>query len=384
MIYNFDELPDRKGTESFKWLHFEPDVLPMWVADMDFVSPAPVIRALQERVAHGIFGYPTDLPGMREVIVERLARLYQWRVTPEDLVFMPGVVTGLNMAAHAFVGQGEGLLVQPPVYMPFLSAARNAGGITQAAELSRDADGHYGIDQDAFETAITGQTRLFVLCNPHNPVGRVFTRRELECLADICLRHHLVICTDEIHGDLIYSGRQHLPIASLSPEIARNTVTLMAPSKTFNIAGLGCSFAVIQNPDLRKQFIQAGQGLVHFVNLLGLVAGKAAYQEGQEWLDQLLVYLEGNRDLLCTVVKNDLPGVKMYCPEGTYLAWLDCRDAGIVGKPAAFFLEKARVAVNDGEAFGSGGAGFVRLNFGCPRPMLIEALQRMKRALEER
>jgi cystathionine beta-lyase len=353
----------------------------MWVADMDFMSPPPVIQALQARVAHGVFGYPGELAGFREVIVERLARLYGWQVACDEIVLIPGVVTGLNMAAQAFVKPGEDLLVQPPVYTPFLGAARHASCQAQEAMLARGADGHYRIDLDAFEDAITPQTRLFLLCNPHNPVGRVFTRHELECLAEVCLRRGLVVCSDEIHCDLVYTGHQHVPIATLSPEIARNTITLMAPSKTFNIAGLGCSFAVIQNPEMRKSFVKAGRGLVHFVNALALVAGKAAYQDGQEWLDQLLVYLEGNRDLLDAFVREELPGVKMVRPEGTYLAWLDCREAGIDGKPCEFFLQKARVALGDGEGFGSGGAGFVRLNFGCPRPMLLEALERMKRAL---
>jgi cystathionine beta-lyase len=384
MIYNFDELPDRKRTESFKWCHYDPDVLPMWVADMDFVSPEPVVRALQERVAHGVFGYPEDLPGLRDVIVARMETLYGWQIKPDDLVFIPGVVTGLNMAAQALVQAGDGLLVQPPVYMPFLSTARNAGGLPQEAMLTSRPDGFYSVDWDAFEATITEQTRLFLLCNPHNPVGRVFTRQELECMADICLRHKVVICSDEIHCDLVFSGHRHIPIASLSPEIAQNTITLMAPSKTFNIAGLGCSIAIIPNPDLRKRFQKAGKGLVHFVNLFGLVAGKAAYEYGQEWLDQVLVYLQGNRDFLHWFVNEHLPGVKMFCPEGTYLAWLDCRETGIQGKPCEFFMEKARVAVNDGEAFGRGGEGFVRLNFGCPRPMLVESLERMKCALERR
>jgi cysteine-S-conjugate beta-lyase len=382
MKYNFDELPERKATESFKWRHFEQDVLPMWVADMDFASPEPVIRALQERVMHGVFGYPDELPGMRDLLVERMDLLYGWKIQAEDLVFMPGVVTGLNMAAQALVRPGEGLLVQPPVYMPFLSAARNVDGVTQEAVLSSSPDGYYSADWDAFESTITDQTRLFVLCNPHNPVGRVYTRPELECMAEICLRHDVTICSDEIHCDLVYSGHPHIPIASLSPEIAQNTITLMAPSKTFNIAGLGCSFAIIKNPDLRKQFQKAGKGMVHFVNLFGMVAGKAAYEYGQEWLDQLLVYLQGNRDFLFHFVNEQLPGVKMFCPEGTYLAWLDCREAGIAGKPGEFFLKKARVAMNEGDAFGRGGDGFVRLNFGCPRSMLVESLERMKCALE--
>ncbi len=384
MIYNFDELPDRKSSECIKWHYFDQDVLPMWVADMDFRSPEPVIRALQERVADGIFGYPGEICGLNDTIVERMARTYSWQIKPEDVVWIPGVVTGFNMAAHAFIKPGEGLLIQPPVYMPFLTTAGNAGGISQQASLARSADGTYHVDMDAFNAAITGQTRMFLLCNPHNPVGRVFTPAELKDMAEACLRHHLVICSDEIHGDLIFSGHRHTPLASLSPEIAQQTVTLMAPSKTFNIAGLGCSFAIIQNPELRTQFQRAGGGMVHFVNLLGLVAGKAAYQEGQEWLDQLLVYLEGNRDYLVRFVNEQMPGVKMNSPEGTYLAWLDCREAGLPAKPAEFFLKKARVGLNDGGAFGPGGEGYVRLNFGCPRAMLAEALERMKRALEEK
>lgn len=384
MNYNFDELPDRKNSESVKWHYFPEDALPMWVADMDFVSPEPVVRALQDRVAQGVFGYAGDLPGLRDVIVERLARLYHWEISPQDLVFIPGVVTGFNLAAHAFTDDGEGVLIQPPVYMPFLDVGKNVRGICQEAQLSASSDGYYRVDWDAFERAITPDTRMFLLCNPHNPVGRVYTRPELERMAEICLRRGLVVCSDEIHCDLVYSGHRHIPIASISPEIAQNTITLMAPSKTYNIAGLSCSIAVIQNPELRKRYIQAEQGLVHGVNLLGLVASKAAYAEGQEWLDQLLAYLEGNRDFLCAFVAERLPGIKMFCPEATYLAWLDCREAGIEGQTSDFFLKKARVAVNDGVAFGSGGEGFVRLNFGCPRSMLVDALERIEAALRAR
>ncbi|NLG97499.1 MAG: putative C-S lyase [Chloroflexi bacterium] len=381
MIYNFDELPARRETESIKWNFFDEDVLPMWVADMDFKSPEPVIRALQERVAQGYFGYAGQLKGLREGIVERLASKYNWFVQPEDLVFMPGVVTGFNMAGQAFAGQGKGVLIQPPVYMPFFGVANNINGIQQEAPLIRCADGSYEVDWDAFEAAITDQTGMFLLCNPHNPVGRVFRRDELERMAEICLRNHIIICSDEIHCDLIYSGHQHVPIASIDPEIAQHTVTLMAPSKTYNIAGLSCSFAVIQNAEMRKQFQNAHQGLVHGVNLLGLVAAKAAYCEGDEWLSQLLVYLEGNRDLTYDFVNEQMPGVSMARPEGTYLAWLDCREAGIEGRPCDFFIKNARVATNEGAAFGKGGEGFVRFNFGCPRPMLLEALERMKQAL---
>lgn len=382
MRYDFDQLPDRKASESIKWHYFAEDVLPMWVADMDFVSPQPVIQALHERVAQGVFGYAGEMPGLYEIIVERMQRLYGWKISAQDVVAIPGVVTGFNMAAHAFVHSGEGLLIQPPVYMPFLGTARLVDGLSQEAQLDRREDGYYSFDPEAFEAAITDKTRMFLLCNPHNPVGRVFTRAELECLASTCLRHKLVICSDEIHCDLVFSGHRHIPIASLSEEIAQNTITLIAPSKTYNIAGLSCSFAIIQNPALRKEFMKGSKGLVHGVNLLGLAAAKAAYQDGQEWLEQLLVYLEANRDYLYSFVNEHLPGVKIFRPEGTYLAWLDCREAGIPGKPCEFFLEKARVALGEGIAFGPGGEGFVRLNFGCPRSMLEEALQRMQSALE--
>ncbi|MBE0699157.1 MAG: pyridoxal phosphate-dependent aminotransferase [Anaerolineaceae bacterium] len=384
MIYNFDAMPNRRDTESVKWNHFDADVLPMWVADMDFVSPEPVIRALHERVAHGVFGYAGDFPGLRQTIVGRMEKLYHWSIRAEDIVFVPGVVTGFNMAGHAYLQAGNGMLSQTPVYMPFLDVARNVGCLNQEMELTLNQDGTYSIDWDAFENAITEQTSMFLFCNPHNPVGRVYTRHELERIAEICTRHDLLICSDEIHCDLLYSGQTHIPIASLDPELAQRCVTVMAPSKTFNIAGLSCSFAIIQNPQLRIKYMKAGKGLVHGVNLLGLAAARAAYQEGQEWLDQLLVYLEGNRDLLSSFVNEQMPGVCMVPPEGTYLAWLDCREAGIEGKLSDFFKTKARVAISDGEAFGKGGKGFVRLNFGCPRSMLLESLQQMKKALETR
>jgi cystathionine beta-lyase len=212
-------------------------------------------------------------------------------------------------------------------------------------------------------------------------VGRVFGREELEYMAGICLRHGVVICSDEIHCDLIYSGNRHIPIASLSPETAQNTITLMAPSKTFNIAGLECAIAIIQNPDLRQKFHHSYKGLVGGINLMGWVAALAAYRDGQDWLDQVLVYLETNRDFMFDFVMKELPGLRMTRPEGTYLAWLDCRQAGIEGNPYEFFLHNARVALSDGASFGCGGEGFVRLNFGCPRAMLTEALERMKKAL---
>lgn len=381
MIYDFDQVPERRDSDCVKWRAYDSDVLPLWVADMDFVSPQPVIQALECRVREGIFGYPQDLPELSEVFAARLKQRYGWEVQTDWLVWIPGVVTGFNLAAHTFAGPGGNVLVQPPVYTPMLKAPANAGLERREALLTRLGDGRYAVDMQAFEAAITPETRMFLLCNPHNPVGRVFREDELQQMAEICLRHHVPICSDEIHCELLFSGQRHIPIASLSPEIAAQTITLMAPSKTFNLAGLQCSVAIIPNPELKRRFQSARQGLVPWVNLMGQVAALAAYKDGQEWLDQLLLYLEGNRDFLHRYVRAELPGIQMDLPEGTYLAWLDCREAGLPQDPHTFFLEKARVALNDGATFGRGGEGFVRLNFGCPRATLEEALGRMKAAL---
>jgi cystathionine beta-lyase len=381
MPCNFNFFPDRRNTECAKWRQYDEDVLPMWVADMDFLSPEPVIHALRERVEHGIFGYPCEPDELKQVIIDHLAKKYQWTVVPEEIVLMPGVVNGFNLACQALAKPGEGILIQTPVYAPFFSAQRHARSVSQQVELTVLDNGAYVIDFEKFEQAITDQTRIFILCNPHNPVGRVFRIDELEKMAEICLRHGVIICSDEIHCDLLYSGYQHFPIASLQPEISKNTITLMAPSKTYNIAGLSCSFAVIQNADLRHTFQSASRGLISEVNILGRVAALAAYKEGQPWLDELLCYLEANRDFLYENICREFPGISMGLPEATYLAWLDCRQSGIQGSPHDFFLEKGRVAMNKGDDFGKNGQGFVHLNFGCPRSMLVEALERMKKAL---
>jgi cystathionine beta-lyase len=348
---------------------------------MDFLSAEPVIRALHERIDHGVFGYGLCPDELMDVIRARLDALYGWQVAAKEIVFCPGVVTGFNIACRTRSEPGDGVLVQPPVYYPFLSAPANAGRTLQQAEIRRNG-ARYELDVDAFEAAMTERTRTFILCNPHNPIGRVYEREELLAMAEVCLRHDVLICSDEIHCDLVFGGNRHIPIAALDPEIAGQTVTLMAPSKTYNIAGLKCSFAVIQNEDLRQEFCAARSGLVPGVNILGYTAALAAYRDGGPWLDEVLAYMEANRDYLKAYVDEYLPGVEMIVPEGTYLAWLDTRQAGIEGKPGAFFLERARVALNEGAHFGPGGEGYVRLNFACPRATLTEALERMRSALE--
>ncbi len=383
MPYDFDRVIDRRGTESNKWHKFPPDVLPLWVADMDFPSPEPVIRALRERVEHGVFGYGIEQPEFHEVICERLLKRYGWKVGPEALVLMPGVIPGFNVACRAFSSPSDGLLMQLPVYPPILRLPDNVALTRDAVDLARGPDGRYSVQWDAFERAITPRTRMFLLCNPHNPVGRVFAREELSRMAEICLRRGLVICADEIHGDLVYAGHRHVPIASLDPAIEARTITLMSPSKTYNLAGLRASLAVIPNQALREKFTASRVDMVQSANVLGYTAMLAAYRDGQPWLDELLRYLEGNRDFLVQSVRAHLRGVEVGVPEATYLAWLDCRRAGIPGNdPYTFFLERARVALNDGATFGRGGQGFVRLNFGCPRAILAQALDRMRAALE--
>ncbi len=376
-----ERIINRRNSDSLKWNTYDEDVLPLWVADMDFMAPEPVLRALHERVNHGVFGYGKAPAELREIIAARLDQRYGWQVPTEALVFVPGVVPGFNLAARALASPGEGMLVQTPVYPPILRAPAHCALTCQAMELTRRPDGIYEIDFDLFEATITDRTRLFLLCNPHNPVGRVFRPDELERLAEICLRHQLFIVSDEIHCDLVFQGSRHVPIASLAPEIAGRTITLMAPSKTYNIAGLQCAFAIIPNPDLRQKFYHARADLVEWPNLMGYTAALAAYRDGQDWLDRVLCYLEAHRDWLLQYVAEHLSGIRMGRPEGTFLAWLDCRQAGIPGNPHEFFLQQARVALNDGPTFGRGGEGFVRLNFGCPRAILVEALERMRGAL---
>jgi cystathionine beta-lyase len=380
--FDFDRVIDRRATDSNKWRKFPAEVLPLWVADMDFPSPPAVVQALHERVEHGFFGYlsdPNDLPG---VVAERVAKRYGWRIGPEAVVSLPGVIAGFNQALRAFARPGEGVLVQTPVYPPILRAASNHGLRRDEHALTRGGDGRYTVDLDAFAAAFNPDTRAFLLCNPHNPVGRLYGRTELEGMAEACLRRDAVIIADEIHCDLLHDGRQHVPIASLSPDVERRTITLMAPSKTFNLPGLKCAVAIIPDATLRGRFASAASDLVAKINVLGYTAAVTAYREGDAWLEALLAYLGANRDFLVREVGATLPGVAVAPPEATYLAWLDCRGAGAAARdPYTFFLERARVALNDGATFGAGGAGFVRLNFACPRSLLAEGLERMRAAL---
>ena len=381
---DFDQIIDRRHTESIKWNWFDEDVLPMWVADMDFRSPEPVVEALKARVEHGVFGYGWPPKELKGAIQAHLLRRQGWEVAEEALDFISGVVTGFNHAIYSLTEPGDKVMIQTPVYPPFLAAPEEAGRERVINPLIRREDGKYEIDFDDFETKAASGVKLFVLCSPHNPVGRVFSREELTRMAEICLANDVLICSDEIHGDLIFSENRHIPLASLSPEIAANTVTYFAPSKTFNVAGLSTSIYVAQNEAVREKLQHSMTMLLGHPNIFGTQAALAAYRDGQEWLDEVLVYLEANRDYLVEFVESELPGVAIWKPEGTYLSWLDCRALDLPVSPHEFFLKEAKVGLNEGASFGEDGKGFVRLNFACPRALLAEGLGRMKAALARR
>lgn len=385
-MFDFDQIHDRRASDCYKWNRYPEDVLPLWVADMDFMSPPEVLKALEERVQHGVFGYGDPDPELTELIVQRLHRRYAWQVEAEHIIYQPGVGSALNTACKAIGRPGDGVLVQTPVYPPFLSAVEYQGRSLLVNPLKAVADGRqlrYQIDFDHFAELIDDRTRLFMLCNPQNPSGRVFSEHELRRMADVCMAKGVVMCSDEIHCELLLDDKPHQPLAALSPEIAEHTITFMAPSKTFNLAGLRLSFAVVQNPDLRKRLQRAARGLVAGPDILAYPAARAAYGSGGRWLEALLGYLRANRDHVTRFLRTELPELRSTVPEATFLTWIDCRDAAIPGDPHRFFVDRARLALNDGQTFGPGGKGFVRLNFGCPRQTLEQGLTRMRAALRQ-
>lgn len=382
MTFDFETVRDRRGTDSQKWQKYAgQDILPMWVADMDFASSPAILEALRERVKHGIFGYARPAAATTEAVIQAMHARYGWTVDPAWLAWLPGLVCGLNVTARAFAAEGDAVLCCTPVYPPFQSAPKNGGRAATAVPLAlHGAARRWEFDWEALERAVTPRTKLFFLCNPHNPVARVFRRDELARLAEFCERHRLVLCSDEIHGDLILDGLPHLPTATLGGGIAARTVTLMAPSKTYNIPGLGTSLAIIADPGLRATFLRATAGIVPEVNALGYAACEAAYRDSEPWRQALLACLRGNRDFLVDFVARELPGIAIEAPiEATYLAWLNVARLGLA-EPVAHF-EKHGVGLTDGRPFGAPAGRYVRLNFGCPRATLAEGLRRMKTAL---
>lgn len=380
MAENFNDRIDRLHSDSVKWNVYGEDVLPMWVADMDFLSPPAVIEALQRRVKHGVFGYAMQPPHLDDAVMRWAQQHYHLSLTKEEFLYVPGVVTGINLAARALLKPGEGILYQPPIYPPFFEVAENGGFIDNPVDLVENEAGQYTFSVEDLYRNILPDTRMFLLCNPHNPVGRVFTRGELEQIVAFCKQNDLFICSDEIHCDLIYPPAQHIPIISLGQNVEERTVMLFAPSKTFNIAGLGFSVMVVKDPHLMQTVKRKLQGILPHPDLLAAQAADAAYQHGEEWLREMTVYLQENRDYLAGFLASEMPDIKMNKPEGTFLAWLDCRSLPFGDDPYSFFLKNARVALNNGADFGSAGKGFVRLNFACPRSILEEGLQKMAKA----
>lgn len=381
MTFDFDTVPQRLGTDSQKWQKYAGrDILPLWVADMDFKSSPTIIDAVRRRVDDGIFGYARPVKSTVDAVVNAMARNYGWTIDPAWIVWLPGLVVGLNVTAQAFAQPGDEVLSLSPVYPPFMTAPKNSGRVSTTVPFVLQ-NGAWTIDWAALERAVTPKTKLFFLCNPHNPLARVWRREELVRLAEFCLKHNLILCSDEIHCDLILDPvLPHIPTGTLGAEIAQRTITLMAPSKTYNVPGLGTSIAIIPDAALRAQFVRATTGIVAEVNILGFTACEAAYRDSEPWRQALLAYLRGNRDYLLDFVQRELPGVKVAAPiEATYLAWLDV-SALKLADPIAHF-EKHGVGLSDGAYFGAPKGSHVRINFGCPRATLSEALRRMKAAL---
>lgn len=376
MSFDFDEPVDRSGTSSTKYEKYAgSDVLPLWVADMDFRSPPAVIEALVARSRHGVFGYVDTPPRLVDLIQARLAERYDWHVAADDLVFLPGVVPALNLACRAFAAPDEAVITLMPIYPPFQKAPYFAGRERIEVPAARDGNG-WQVDLDALaEAAARPEARLLLLCNPWNPVGRVMDDAELAGIAEICERHDVLICSDEIHCDLLFDGARHVPTATLGRETAARTVTLMAPSKTFNLAGFGGSFAVIEDPGIRRTFTRAKRGIIANVNIMAYESMIACYEHGEPWYRELIAYLQGNRDYLAGALAG-VPGISMNEVEATYLAWLDVSALGL-DDPIGFF-EAAGLGLSDGASFGDD--RFMRLNFGCPRARLVDAVGRLEQA----
>lgn len=381
MNYDFNTCPDRAGSGSLKWERYAGrDVIPMWVADMDFTSAPEIIEALHERVTHGVFGYTVPPASTVEAAMAYLRERHGAEVTPEQIVWFPGLVPALNVACRAFVPAGGEVLTCTPVYPPFLSSPEFAGVGLKTVDLVEN-NGVWEIDFDGLEAAVTPNTKLFILCNPHNPVGRVFPRATLERLAEFCSRHGLVLISDEIHCDLVLDDLPHTSGLKLTGPSGPPVLSMFAPSKTFNLAGLACAFVVIPDANTRRVFQKSARGLITEINALGYAGCEAALRHGWPWHREMIQTLRANREHVEDFVATSLPGIRTWHLEATYLAWLDARELKLPN--AAKFFEDHGVVLSDGVPFGAP-QGFLRLNFGCPRSQLDEALARMARALASR
>lgn len=389
MKYDFDKVINRIGTNTAKWDEVETkfgtrDVLPMWVADMDIRVAQPIIDALKERAEHGIFGYTKMSDSYKEAVCSWMEKRHDWKVEKDWIIHSPGVVPALSIIIREFTNPGDKIIIQSPVYYPFFDVVKENGRELICNSL-KEVDGKYVMDYEDLESKIDENVKLMILCSPQNPVGRVWTREELVRLGDICIKHNIKVISDEIHADLVYKGHKHIPFASISEEFAQNTITCFAPSKTFNIAGLQSALLAIPNKKDYEKFTAAlGTLDVRRDNCFGAVATETAYTKGEEWLEQLLEYLESNLDFLIEYFEEKIPKIKVNKIEGTYLVWLDCRELGMNREELSqFMIEKAKVALDFGFWFGNEGEGFVRMNIACPRATLTEGIERIEKAVKE-
>lgn len=387
MKYNFDTSIDRLGTSSVKWDYLDrvfknKEVIPMWVADMDFEAPLPVIDAVVKRAQHGVYGYTEKPDSFYSSAVGWMKKRHGWDISSEWITACPGVVPAMNLCILSLTEPGDKVLLQGPVYPPFYSAIENNSRVIINNPLKLTGE-RYEMDFEDLESKLQSGVKVMLLCSPHNPVGRVWSKEELERVGNLCIKYDVIIISDEIHSDLIYSNSTHTPTASISARLAERTITCIAPSKTFNIAGLATSMVIIPNKLLREKFKNYLKQLgIEMSNLFGITALEAAYKEGEEWLDQAIAYLEGNLDFLMDYIGSKIPRIKASRPEGTYLVWLDCRELGMNQKDLVdFFINKAHVGLNDGSAFGSEGKGFMRMNIACTRSLLQEGLKRIEKAV---
>lgn len=384
MTYNFDEIIERRITNCLKWNRAAEDVLPMWVADMDFKAPEPVLSALRSILDHGVFGYTIHPKSYYNAIINWFHRKHKWELKQDWILFCPGIVPALNHIVKAFLKQGEKVIIQAPVYHPFYRVVENNGCKVALNPLVFNGE-KYEINYAELESlAKNDDTKMLFLCSPHNPVGRVWTKEELTKVGEICIKHNVLVVSDEIHCDLIYPGYTHIPFASLSEEFSNITVTCTAPSKTFNIAGLQVSNIIIENPDLRVKVKNTlAKNEIGEPNIFGVEALIAAYDNSEDWLEQLLVYLAANFSFLKSFISERLSELKVIEAEATYLIWIDCRKLGLTPMQLNEFLIKdAKLLLNNGEMFGQGGEGFIRMNIACPRELLIDGLTRLENALK--
>ena len=386
-MWNFDEPAGREGTDCIKYDRREEtfgvkDIIPMWVADMDFNTPDFVVESLQKRLEHHIYGYSFRSSEYFQSMISWIKTRHNWTVEKEWISFSPGIVPALNFCTLAFTQPGDSIIVQPPVYFPFFSAAESHGRNLIYNRLT-ESEGKWNMDYNSLIAGIDSKTKMIIISNPHNPVGRVWTPEELNNLADICLKNNILIISDEIHCDLVLPGFTHTPMASLSEKIAENTVTLIAPSKTFNLAGLSTSSVIIKNPVLRKSFNRIVDNLhVGNGNIFGNTASIAAYANGHKWLDALLDYIDNNIEFVKDYCGKMIPEIIPVQPEATYMIWLDCRRFGMSGKDLQnFFVHKAGVGMNEGSTFGPGGEGFMRMNIGTTHQTVMKAMEQIERAV---